>query len=377
MRTANKRVSAERRAFIKAASLGGVAGAIALIFIGVYWLFGPSAAGSIIFDRALYSATTTPFTPAEPACPPINKEKYDAKMIALANYPVVPVATTTATSTPAKKKPWPVTSAPYPKGCALLPFNRIVAYYGNFYSKGMGVLGEYPEAEMLAKLQAEVDAWEAMDPTTPVIPAIHYIVETAQLEPQADGMYILRMPDSQIDKALEIAGKIDGVVFIDFQVGLSTLQKELPHYVEYLKNPKVHLGLDPEFSMKGGERPGRAIGTFDAIDINYAAEYLQTLVLAYDLPPKVLVIHRFTEDMLTNFHLIRPLPEVQIVIDMDGWGSKAKKIGTYNHVIVPEPVQFTGFKLFYKNDLFAPSTGMFEPSELLKLTPQPSYIQYQ
>jgi hypothetical protein len=30
-----------------------------------------------------------------------------------------------------------------------LPFNRIVSYYGNFYSKYMGVLGQYPEDEML------------------------------------------------------------------------------------------------------------------------------------------------------------------------------------------------------------------------------------
>jgi hypothetical protein len=40
-------------------------------------------------------------------------------------------------------------------------------------------------------------------------------------------------------------------------------------------------------------------------------------------------------------------------------------------------VQFTGFKLFYKNDLLPPSTGMFTPAQLLKLTPAPIYIQYQ
>ena len=31
---------------------------------------------------------------------------------------------------------------PYPNPGALLPFHRIVAYYGNFYSTHMGVLGE-------------------------------------------------------------------------------------------------------------------------------------------------------------------------------------------------------------------------------------------
>ena len=47
----------------------------------------------------------------------------------------------------------------------------------------MGVLGEYPEDEMLRMLQNEADKWEAADPTTPVIPAIHYIAMTAQGTP--------------------------------------------------------------------------------------------------------------------------------------------------------------------------------------------------
>jgi hypothetical protein len=148
-------------------------------------------------------------------------------------------------------------------------------------------------------------------------------------------------------------------------------------FEKYLKMPQVHLGMDPEFSMKGGEKPGTAIGTFDAAEINYAAEYLANLVKTYDLPPKILVVHRFTQRMITNYQNIKPLPEVQIVIDMDGWGSQAKKKGTYKYIVAPEPVQFTGLKLFYKADLKPPSTGMLTTEEVLSLTPAPIYIQYQ
>ena len=119
------------------------------------------------------------------------------------------------------------------------------------------------------------------------------------------------------------------------------------------------------------------IGTFDAADINYAAEYLAALVRDNHLPPKMLVVHRFTQNMVTNYKKIRPLPEVQIVMDMDGWGPKEKKRGTYDLVIYPEPVQFAGAKLFYKNDLKPPSTGMLTPAEVLSFTPAPIYIQYQ
>ena len=114
-----------------------------------------------------------------------------------------------------------------------------------------------------------------------------------------------------------------------------------------------------------------------ASDIDWAANYLANIVDQNHLPPKILVVHRFTEDMVTNYKTITPLPEVEVVMDMDGWGSQAKKINTYERVIAAEPVQFTGFKLFYKNDLLSPSTGMLTPQQILQLSPQPSYIQYQ
>jgi hypothetical protein len=147
--------------------------------------------------------------------------------------------------------------------------------------------------------------------------------------------------------------------------------------VDQARHDKAALAIDPEFSMKFGNAPGTVIGTFDAVDINYAAQYLAGLVRANHLPPKMLVVHRFTQGMVTNYKDIQPLPEVQMVIDMDGWGSQDLKRGTYTRVIAPEPVQFTGIKLFYKNDMKPPSTGLLTTDEILKLTPVPIYIQYQ
>ncbi|HWA32261.1 MAG TPA: hypothetical protein VG694_02325 [Candidatus Paceibacterota bacterium] len=319
---------------------------------------------------------------AEPI-PPLDKADYDQRMKALANLPPPPPPKTDpktgqpiASTAPAKPALWPPKTV-YPNAGALLPFNRIVAYYGNLYSKQMGVLGQYPEDQMLSMLEGEVSKWQAADPDTPVIPALHYIAVTAQGSAGADGKYRLRMPDDQVDEILRMADKVHGIVFLDVQVGQSTLQEELPHLEKYLKLPQVHLGIDPEFSMKNGQRPGKVIGTFDASDINYAAEFLAKIVRDNNLTPKVLVVHRFTEAMVTNYKDIKPLPEVQIVMNMDGWGGKAKKINTYRQFIYPEPVQFTGFKLFYKNDTLSEGTTLFTPAELLKLSPRPIYIQYQ
>ena len=277
---------------------------------------------------------------------------------------------------PIKTHLWPVKTV-YPNAGAILPFSRIIAYYGNLYSTKMGVLGEYPEAIMLQKLDTEVKKWNVADPTTPVIPALHYIVVVAQGSAGADGKYRARMPDTEIDKVLAIAAKINAIVFLDIQLGFSTVETEVPLLEKYLKLPNVHLGIDPEFSMKGTIRPGKVVGVLDAVDINFASNYLANIVKENNLTPKILIIHRYTQKMVTNYKQIKTIPEVQIIMNMDGWGEQARKLNTYQQFIYKEPVQFTGFKLFYKNDIWVKGTTMMTPTSLLKLNPRPLYIQYQ
>lgn len=272
---------------------------------------------------------------------------------------------------------WPVKGQPFPLKGAILPYKRIVAYYGNLYSKKMGILGEVPPKELWVKLNGELKTWELADPSTPVIPAIHYIAAVGQGSPMKDGSYCKRMPDAQIDSALAIAAMGNAIVFLDLQVALSTVKKEVTYIEKYLQMPHVHLGVDPEFSMKEGHVPGKKIGYMNADDINFCTDYLAKLVKKHNLPPKILVVHRFTQGMVKNYKAIKLHPEVQLVINMDGWGEPILKFSTYKDYIFKEPVQFTGFKLFYKNDLRKKPNRMLTPSELMKLKPQPIYIQYQ
>ena len=270
---------------------------------------------------------------------------------------------------------WPANKSEPLEG-ALLPYNRIVAFYGNLYSKNMGILGELPKQEMLDKLLQESKQWQDADTMMQVVPALHYIAVTAQNLPGKANKYRLRMPFHQIDSILKMAEQIKAIVFLDIQVGLSTLEEEVPELEKYLKLPHVHLGIDPEFSMKGGQKPGTVIGSFDAADINFTINYLEQIVKDNNLPPKVLVIHRFTQGMVKNYKDIKLKPQVQIVMDMDGWGHPAKKINTYKQFIYREPVEYTGFKIFYKND--TKNMGrLLTHKELLNLKPRPVYIQYQ
>jgi hypothetical protein len=290
--------------------------------------------------------------------------------------PTAKPATTPARKPAAKPAPvWPV-KGPAPLPGAILPEKRIVAYYGNPLSKRMGILGELPPEQMLTRLDREVARWEKADPDTPVVPALHLIAVVAQGSPGRDGKYRLRMTDSLIERVATWAESRDAIVFLDVQVGRSTLREELPRLIPFLMRPNVHLGLDPEFSMKGGHKPGTRIGTLDAADINYASDLLAKLVTEHHLPPKVLVVHRFTRPMLTNARKIELDPRVQIVVNMDGWGAPWLKRASYRQYVYSEPVQFTGFKLFYHNDT-KKGNPLMTPAQVLELNPRPLYIQYQ
>ena len=270
---------------------------------------------------------------------------------------------------------WPV-NGPEALPGAILPAKRIVAYYGNPLSKRMGVLGEYEKDEMLRRFDQQIADWARADPATPVQPALHLVTVVAAGDPGPSGKYRTIMRDTLVETVYGWAKSRNAILIIDIQVGLSTLRELLPRFDHFLSRPDVHLAIDPEFMMKTGHKPGAKIGTMDAADINYAAEHLAELVRAHNLPPKVLIVHRFTRGMVTNSKSIMLRPEVQIVMHMDGWGASWLKRDTYRDYIVREPVQYTGFKLFYFNDT-KKGDPLMTPEDLLRLRPIPIYIQYQ
>jgi hypothetical protein len=273
---------------------------------------------------------------------------------------------------------WPV-AGPAPIAGALLPAKRIVAFYGNPLSKRMGILGEIPYDQMLAKLDTFAAQWRTADPSTPVIAALHLIVSVAQPLPGKDNMYRQRSDPDLIEKIYAFAKARAAITILDIQTGKSTIQNELPVLIPFLSRPDVHLGIDPEFNMHGnreGRIPGSKIGSMDAREVNYAIDQLAAIVTKYHLPPKVLIIHRFTTNMLTHASQIKRDPRVQVVINMDGWGQPWHKFDTYKTCEVKEPVQFTGFKLFFHNDT-KKGDAILAPHEVLALRPRPVYIQYQ
>ena len=136
----------------------------------------------------------------------------------------------------------------------------------------------------------------------------------------------------------------------------------------------MSLALDPEWRVGPTERPGGGrIGTVDGVEVNATIDYLDELIRRFALPPKMLVVHQFTPSMVTNKALIRSTPRVQVVFQMDGFGTLVLKNGSWSRMVADlPPTALTGWKNFYDEDRPTPT-----PSESLSVMPTPVYISYQ
>jgi hypothetical protein len=256
---------------------------------------------------------------------------------------------------------------------SVFPGCRVVAFYGNPMSKRMGILGALQPDSMLARLGRQAHQYAALDSAMPVVPALQLVTPVAQAAPGRDGKYRMRMRDSTIEHFAQLAVRARGLLILDMQVGKSTVGAELVPLMPFLERPFVHLALDAEFSIKRKDkRPGQVVGTLDAADINLVIDTLAAMVTRLNLPPKLLIVHRYTIPMITHATAIKLDPRVQVVIDMDGNGPPEDKFGSYGAYVHDRPVQFPGIKLFYKQD--AP---MLTARQVLGLDPVPVYIQYQ
>ncbi len=280
------------------------------------------------------------------------------------NPPTEPPMATMAIDTP--------TPAPPPADGSLLPTYRIVTYYGHPHDEHMGIIGEYSKEEIAQRLQTEAANYEAADPSRPVITAFELIATVAQQDPGPDGTYILDTDMDTLKEYADYARDHNMLVFLDLQIGRGTVASEIEKVRPLLERPNVHLALDPEFAIGPGERPGDNIGSLPAESITYAQQYLAKLSHDLGLPPKILIVHEFREDMIGGKDQLAPVPGVQLVIDADGFGEPELKTQVYNILVRDQPVQFGGIKLFYKQD-----HPLMTAAEILALKPPPDVIIYQ
>jgi len=255
---------------------------------------------------------------------------------------------------------------------SILPHRRILSYYGNPLSSMMGILGEHPPDELIARLHEQAAAYIAADPAHPVQLALELVAVVAQASPGSDGLYRLRMDTELIDEVAGWAEDHGFLLILDIQVGRSTVEDEIRAMLPFLRRPYVHLAIDPEFAMSSSQVPGRAIGSHGAQDVNVAIDILADLVTEENLPPKVLLVHRFTDAMLVGHDTLKSDPRVQVAVIMDGFGPPEVKLSTWDRVIRSQGFPYNGFKLFYKQDV-----PLMPPERVVELDPTPLVVIYQ
>ena len=126
---------------------------------------------------------------------------------------------------------------------------------------------------------------------------------------------------------------------------------EVRRLSEALAEPFVHLALDPEFATRAsGFAPGLIIGRLEAADVNAVQAHLAALVHANGLPPKLLVLHQFVEPMLVDPEQYDAVRQVELTIDMDGYGTVGGKLHNYQSFALAPYAERAGIKLFYDWD---------------------------
>jgi hypothetical protein len=249
-------------------------------------------------------------------------------------------------------------------GESILPEHRVVAFYGAPQADQLGVLGIGSPRREARKLRRFARRYRR--PGRPVLPAFELIATIVQASPGKDGRYRYRQTPSLIRRYLRIARANRYLLLLDLQPGRSTFIQEARALEPFLREPDVGLALDPEWNMGRRGMPGTVIGSVGAGTVNQVSEYLAGLVREGGLPQKLLVIHQFTPHMVRSKAKLEAHPELDMVLNSDGFGGFADKRAKYRE-LAPRTARFDrGFKLFFQED-----AGLMSPRQVLRLRPAP------
>jgi hypothetical protein len=254
------------------------------------------------------------------------------------------------------------------------PFDRnlVLSYYGHPGTAAMGIVGEYDPKELVELLAQHAERYDAVNGIQGVVPAIHLIYAVAQWAPGHDDRHLDHMDTAEVLRYVELTREHGMLLFLDLQIGRSSLREELARVAPLLRHPNVHLALDPEFAVDEGEVPGIELGSMEAADINAAQAALQRLVEDEGLPPKVLVVHQFHESMIRDGEWIQDYDGVDLVIDVDGFGPAATKAAIYESFASRSYSQRPAIKLFFQQD-----PDLMTEQQVLSLVPAPALVIYQ
>jgi len=267
-----------------------------------------------------------------------------------------------------------LTGTPLPEGGFLpLEDRRIVALYGSPDAPSLGLLGEQDDVATIARAIAFAERYADAADGRMVTPGLDVIATIASSAPEPTGDYSRRVPIERLRSLVELAGEAGVAVLLDLQPGRTSFLAQAKEYEELLREPHVHLALDPEWRLGPTERHLVRIGSVPAEEVQEVVDWLARLVRQGRLPQKVLLLHQFTEEMLPDRERITIPPELAGVIHVDGQGPLATKDRTYAVLSGGAGAQWGwGWKNFTRIDV-----PVATPQQSLDRAPVPVVITYQ
>lgn len=255
---------------------------------------------------------------------------------------------------------------------SLLPEHRILLMYGLPGDPSYGSLGSYDNLRLLEFMREKAAEYEQVDPSRPIILGVEIIASLAVKTPGPDGSYLRDTSATTIYRYIEFTRANDMVLFLDVQIGRRTVPDDVQRLERYLQQPHVHLAIDPEFDVERTEIPTIDLGTVTAADIRWAQDYLAAFTQEHDLPPKILMVHQFTPEMVVNKPLLRPVTGVQLVIDATLWGTPDEKRAAYQQFVTDDRVEFGGIMVNGTWD-----TPAMSAEDVINLPGAPDIVIYQ
>lgn len=258
-------------------------------------------------------------------------------------------------------------------GQVMFPGRSLVALYGHPGTDALGVLGEQDPAASVVRAQEVAAPYEELY-DVPVVPTFEIIATVAAGQVGADGDYSNEADVEDLRPLVDAATEAGMYVVIDLQPGRADLVTQAQRYEQFLVQPNVGLALDSEWSLDPDQVPLEQIGSLSATEINAVTTWLADLTARELLPQKMLALHQFRLDMITEpEQLDRSRDEVTLLLHADGQGAPGEKEETWSAITdaVPEGIEL-GWKNFYDED-----TDMATPAGTVQRTPVPLMVSYQ